>query len=307
MQATEVLSITQICRRERLVRGRIPGYPQAKTAVDGSGRPSGDALTCRVLMELQNLPTRPFKDRRDAETLMLHAIHEAGHYTIARLLRRLYPAYIRRVRIGNTTIVQVPGVGGSVAGRVFFRQGKKDLWVDDSLTLVQKEPRVLFDLAGVAAETLWQHLDAAGKSEGGIGSLRSAMKDLKQRARERIGQMEGEDSRTKLQRKHQKDLEDLEDLGKLSFKLQDRRKEPLRPDEIYQTDMEKVRGHLGPRDLVWVCYYVKALREIYKNWKAVLRVARAVSSRRTISAREAHSAFKGSEEGALATLNPRSP
>ena len=113
-----------------------------------------------------NLPI--IKDSRGLDTIMEHAAHEAGHYTLIRLLRNLYRHRIQKIRIIDATVVQTYGAGGRVRAR-YYRRDRVVL--DAASTLEEKEPALLVLLAGVAGETLWRYLYGERRVEEGVEDL----------------------------------------------------------------------------------------------------------------------------------------
>lgn len=217
-----------------------------------------------------------FKDNRCASTLMEHAAHEAGHYTVLRLLRQLYRTRIKRVIIQGATIVSTFDSGGRVRAKIY----RWDIPVAVfSSTLDEKEPELLYKLAGMAGQSLWLYLEGQRKVEEGVEDLGPGMEELQDTARAIVSTWDSE-------------------LWRENAKLAGKRKweifNNLPPSENpvrTPSDIEQVRALIGNQE--WEPFYVKALEVVHQHWPAVLRVAKALVEKRTLNAREAHLAFAG--------------
>ncbi len=109
---------------------------------------------------------------------MQHAAHEAGHYTTARLLRKLYPGQIRKVRVWSLTVVKTAEAGGAVNAKFSFPKDRLPVWVDTSLPLAHKVPRLVHLLAGIAGESLWLYLYGEHKLEEGVWDLGPGLREI---------------------------------------------------------------------------------------------------------------------------------
>lgn len=221
-----------------------------------------------------NLPI--IKDSRGLDTIMEHAAHEAGHYTLIRLLRNLYRHRIQKIRIIDATVVQTYGAGGRVRAR-YYRRDRVVL--DAASTLEEKEPALLVLLAGVAGETLWRYLYGERRVEEGVEDLGPGLAELLENARVTVKIWDSETWNEKARIEGQRKWEIFRNLP------------PSTPPQRTLNDIEQVRALIG--DLDWEPYYLKALEVVHKNWPAVLRVAKALVGKRTINAKEAHLAFAG--------------
>lgn len=193
--------------------------------------------------------------RGSAELLMRDACHEAGHYTAARLIRKIYPGRFRKIYPGIMTIVPTEGAAGSAWIRAVLPPGSAALWLDPSLSLAQKEPRLVHLLAGIASESLWLHFYGELGIEEGVEDLGPELEEI---------------------------------LGYV------RR---LAVPAGGASDIECVYALVGDAD--WEPYLLTALSLVHRNWPAVLRVARALVDKRTMSAQDAHAAFAGRESHRL--------